>query len=310
LHCEVPKLATRFSYFFCCCFLSVGSAVDRACRLEAMLRDLSRRRKELRQEQTQIDNQFIHLMNDLEMSLHNDEDLTVILADTFTLPPKDPDEPEKKEDSPAVSTIRARAESPDFVKPPNRLPQKEETAVYRPKTSFVCFAGDMFSGGCDGDAPCSTPTATSRSDFRESVSQSSLRSTSSSPTHANLFPSASHPSPSALRAGAQAWRERNGQNARTSVDFRTGLSGHSALMSAQPHHAHPIIESQGSSGGFGSTTGGWTGGLPKMSSHTGLSMTSKSKPFYTGILSSLTLPSFSGPSDNDERSDIARTGSM
>jgi hypothetical protein len=298
--------------YFCLSYLSyfdlVGSAVDRACRLEAMLRDLSRRRKELRQEQTQIDNQFIHLMNDLEMSLHNDEDLTVILADTFILPPKEPDEPEKKEDSPAIS-IRARMEqAADFVKP-NRLPQRDDSAVCRPNSSFVCFAGDMFSGGCDGEAPCtSTPTKGTRADLQEFLSHSSLRSSSSSPTHANhLFPSSSHPSPSALRAGAQAWRERNGQNARTSVDFRTGLSGHSALMSSHPH-----IEPQGSTGGvFGScTSGGWTGGLPKMSSHTGLSMTSKSKPFYSGILSSLTLPSFSGQSEADERSDIARTGSM
>ena len=275
-----------------------------------MLRDLSRRRKELRQEQSQIDNQFIHLMNDLEMSLHNDEDLTVILADTFTLPPRDIDEPEKKEDSPAVST-RVRVETQDFIKP-TRLPQKEETAVCRPKTSFVCFAGDMFSGGCDGEAPCTNPPAAPRMDLHDSVSHLSLRSASSSPTHAGLFPSASHPSPSALRAGAQAWRERNGQNARTSVDFRTGLSGHSALMSTHPH-AHQLIETQGSTGGFSSTaasTSGASGGLPKMSSHTGLSMTSKSKPFYSGILSSLTLPSFSGPSDADERTDIARTGSM
>ncbi|GKY91200.1 hypothetical protein MPSEU_000092700 [Mayamaea pseudoterrestris] len=287
--------------------VKVGSAVDRSCRLEAMLRDLSRRRKELRQEQTQIDNQFIHLMNDLEMSLHNDEDLTVILADTFSLPPKEIFEAEKKEDSPAMPT-RVSVEAPDDIVKPKRRSQQDETAVCRPKSSFVCFAGDMFSGGCDGEAPCtSTPTGT-RADLRESVSHSSLHSSSYSPTHANLFPSASHPSPSALRAGAQAWRERNGQDARTSVDFRTGLSGHSALMSTHPH-----IEPQGSMGGGGGasvTSAGWTGGLPKMSSHTGLSMTSKSKPFYSGILASLTLPSFSGPSDGDGRSDIARTGSM
>jgi hypothetical protein len=247
-------------------------------------------------------------MNDLEMSLHNDEDLTVILADTFSSPPMSTISPEKKEDSPCVPA-RSRADSSNVVKP-HRLPKKDETAMSRPTSSFVCFAGDMFNGGCDG-APCTSTPTRSSNDIRESPSHSSLRSASSSPTN-NLFPSStSHPSPSALRAGAQAWRERNGQNARTSIDFRTGMSGHSALLSSHPH-GHQYLEPKGSVGGAvavgGTPAGGW--GLPKMSSHTGLSMTSKSKPFYSGILSSLTLPSFSGPADADLRADVPRTGSM
>jgi hypothetical protein len=36
--------------------LAVGSSVDRACKLEAMLLALSNRRKELRTEQSKVDN--------------------------------------------------------------------------------------------------------------------------------------------------------------------------------------------------------------------------------------------------------------
>ena len=65
---------------------TVGGAVDRACKIEAMLCSLSNRRKELRIEQSKIDNQFIRFINELQHSLHTDEDLTVILADTFAAP--------------------------------------------------------------------------------------------------------------------------------------------------------------------------------------------------------------------------------
>jgi len=61
----------------------VGGSVDRSCKLEAMLRLMSSRRKELREEQRKIDNQFIAYMNELQVSLMSDEDLTVIAADTF-----------------------------------------------------------------------------------------------------------------------------------------------------------------------------------------------------------------------------------
>ncbi len=60
--------------------------MDRACKLEAMLLALSNRRKELRTEQSKVDNKFIRLMSDLQASLQNDEDLTVITADTFSTP--------------------------------------------------------------------------------------------------------------------------------------------------------------------------------------------------------------------------------
>jgi hypothetical protein len=37
-------------------------------------------------EQSKVDNKFIQLMSELQASLQNDEDLTVILADTFSPP--------------------------------------------------------------------------------------------------------------------------------------------------------------------------------------------------------------------------------
>ena len=57
--------------------------MDRACKLEALLQRLSTRRKELRTEQVKVDNDFIALMNELQVSLIADEDLTVIVGDIF-----------------------------------------------------------------------------------------------------------------------------------------------------------------------------------------------------------------------------------
>lgn len=54
-------------------------------------------------------------------------------------------------------------------------------------------------------------------------------------TPTRLLTSASHPSPSALRAGARAWREMHGRPPSDGIDFRTGMSGHSALFSSSAH---------------------------------------------------------------------------
>lgn len=274
-----------------------------------MLRNLSQRRKELRLEQSRIDNQFIRLMNDLQLSLQNEEDLTVIAADAFSEPPREAQaEPyvelvatEKKEDdtaSAAASEHRNEYNDPELIKPA-RLPQPLTTTTSNyARPSLMCFAGDVFAGYS--------------SEAREPSGGGGGQHTSSAPTSpalsidalASLFPSASHPSPSALRAGAQAWRERHGRQANEGIDFRTGLSGHMALLSSHAN-AHEYLEPVSS---YSSASG--TYNFPKMSSHTGLTMFKPSKG--RGLLASLTLPSFglSPQPDDGTRDGVQPTGSM
>jgi hypothetical protein len=290
--------------------------VDRACRLEAMLRNLSRKRKNLRVEQSQVDNQFIRLMKDLQLALQNDQDLTVIVADAFIAAPKTTDgsQASTMDSQQSISSQTAgndgstlRTESQlvssqnnahsDVVKP-NRL-ESTALAIDTPETrhrscanSFACFAGDVFENDLDEQNSVSQSPSLAYSNSTPSVSTQAPE----------LFPSASHPSPTALRAGAEAWRAQYGQDAFTGIDFRTGMSGHLGLVSSQTHPHEYLKKSY--------TGGSATYNMPKMSSHTGLTM---QKPrLLTGILSSLTLPSFSTVSQTEESRDqqVQHTGSM
>lgn len=249
-------------------------------------------------------------MSDLQLSLQNEEDLTVIAADAFAEPKEAADSSvelmiyEKKEDDPpppAVAAAAAARSAPEqrndydvgLVKP-TRLPDQLSSAVQPTRSSFVCFAGEVFSGYA--------------SDFRftQPATPNSPASSSVEALSA-LFPTTSHPSPSALRAGAQAWRERHGREANQGIDFRTGMSGHMALLSTHAH-PHEYLEPASS---YSSATGY---NLPKMSSHTGLTMARPS--WGRGLLASLTLPSFGISSsalqqqDDGRREGVQQAGSM
>jgi hypothetical protein len=227
-------------------YSTVGSALDRACKLEAILRTLSRRKKELRLEQSEIDNQFIRMLNSLQASLQNDEDLTVIVADTFsaigaevelvaaeTAPPARPAVPD--------AIDRQKAQNAQLMER-ERTPPTMLTGL---NARLGCFAGmDVFA--TDGTG-MSLPELPSSSTFLEAFNP--------------------HPSASAMRAGAQAWRERHSQEARSGIDFRTGMSGHSGVLAGgtQSRHPHEYLNPQQSTGN------NWTGMALRMSSHTGLS---------------------------------------
>lgn len=287
-----------------------------------MLRSLSHKRKELRMEQSRVDSKFIRLMNDLQMSLQQDEDLTVIVANTFgdsAAPRRTHDGPEhdsganvRKEDPrsnaaspPAAAAARRsppaeeRNDTVDIQKPArlNQDMAKPTDAVQRrPQPSFVCFAGDVFSSYSADQSDIPNSTCVSTNSLSNQVADNTSSPSASSNIMLNLFPAASHPSPSALRAGAQAWRERQGQMARNGIDFRTGMSGHMGLVSSHSH-PHEYLTSNPSTMGGGGGGGGNTGML-RMSSHTGLTM---SKSRFRGILSSLTLPSFGASGANERR---------
>ena len=147
--------------------VKVGGAVDRACRLEAMLRMVSQERKRLRKEQSRIDNSFIRLMNELQHSLEKDEDLTVICRSTFlnldtTRNGFEVDSQlmadEKKENRDGAVAAAPRGDPPQMPLPsqsrsssPNSLafypplekPNRKRDDSVNP-TSLICFSPEEF----------------------------------------------------------------------------------------------------------------------------------------------------------------------
>jgi Zinc finger, C3HC4 type (RING finger) len=244
----------------CCC--KVGGSVDRACKLEAILCSLSNRRKALRIEQSKVDNQFIRYMNDLQHSLQNDEDLTVILADTFLPLPEIPEFADFEKEEKSSTVGEEEWDEHSFVLKP-ALPERSSTPPLQGRVSrFACFSREVFED-------CDTGLHGGDSFMEDRIHNQNVAAST-------LFPNASHPSPSAMRAGAQAWREQHGREAEASVDFRTGLSGHMSLLSTHAN-SHKYLEPT------------YRPSKPnRMSSHTGLPLFSM--PSINGILSSLTLP--------------------
>jgi hypothetical protein len=247
-----------------------------------MLCSLSNKRKELRIEQSKVDNQFIRYMNDLQHSLQSDEDLTVILADTFSPLPDIPEFAIVAKDG--MKDCRENDEEwseHSFVlkpAPPERsgTPPLDSSRVSR----FACFSGGVFEH-CDSGISDPNSYTTRIRDQEAGL---------------GLFPDVSNPSPSAMRAGAQAWREQQGRLPTTeNIDFRTGMSGHMALLSSHAHSHKYLEQNRLNNPG-------------RMSSHTGLG---NMLPSLNGILNSLTLPAIgSTPPRRSEREGILHNGSM
>ena len=279
--------------------------MDRSCKLEAMLRLLSSKRKELRVEQQRIDNQFITFMNELQVSLMSDEDLTVIAADTFH---------KNNENDPSVSTASIRVRDsvdlhqPDFneAEVPTSSTYEDHTPLKprfteRPMTPpgdsskglFFCNGSDVLNAVLPlssnsrtqppalPSAPRSPAIAREFNNFAQTAESRhppqqphpshqymprnpNLSSDNAETTPTRILTSASHPSPSALRAGARAWREMHGRPPSEGIDFRTGMSGHSALLSSSAHPHDYLSQTKRL---FGA-----------MSNHTGLTMWKAKKP--------------------------------
>jgi hypothetical protein len=269
-----------------------------------MLRLLSSKRKELRQEQQRIDNQFIAFMNELQVSLMSDEDLTVIAADTFH---------KNNENDPSVSTASIRVRDSVDLHQPDLHEQELQTSnthedhtplkprfTERPMTPpgdsskglFFCNGSDVLNAVLPlsssrtqppalPSAPRSPAIAREFSNFAQTA-ESRHPPQQSHPSHqfmprnpnyssdnventpTRILTSASHPSPSALRAGARAWREMHGRPPSEGIDFRTGMSGHSALLSSSAHPHDYLAQTQRFFAG--------------MSNHTGLTMWKSKKP--------------------------------
>jgi hypothetical protein len=253
---------------------SVGGSVDRSCKLEALLRSLSLQRKELRTQQRKVDSQFVAMMQDLQASLLNDEDLTVIGADTFSdvdLKVRFNNFKEEDDDDRKLSPNNSDSENSiaDMVKIPYYQRADSPPGIV-PQSSFGCFPEGMF-GDFGGTSSNSRENASANrssqviSGMMRALSFNDDNSTSDAVNMSNrvLNQASSHPSPRAMSAGARAWRERNNRPASRGIDFRTGMSGHMALLSAQAHpDPHSYLRMN-------------TSMLGKMSAHTGLTLTSR-----------------------------------
>mmetsp|Transcript_14671 Transcript_14671/g.23090 ORF Transcript_14671/g.23090 Transcript_14671/m.23090 type:complete len:565 (+) Transcript_14671:294-1988(+) len=300
--------------------VKVGGSVDRACKLEAMLRLLSARRNSLRSEQTKVDTQFITLMSELQLSLMTDEDLTVIAADTFQgkhsnqnrLPIVEPSlaEVRDNESSGHLNVQEVRSINSEDATPLKPRPMRRPSTP-PPETSrgFLCgSATDVFDtimplgGSSEHRQSRALPNVTRTPAVSQLLSEASQRSIASieeavttaavTATPTRMITSATHtnPSPSALKAGARAWREMHGRAASSGagIDFRTGMSGHSALTSISTH-PHDYLE-EPSQRPITTFRG--------MSNHTALTMW---KPFrrQQQAVTSLAMPSYRGHEADD-----------
>lgn len=206
-------------------------------------------------------------MNNLQQSLFNDEDLTVIAADTF-----ENDSTMKaammlpQEEALQPHVGRTFSDDSDLQKP-NML-----TRQPTPPTAGgfgSCSMGSVFNAmsatlGGDEELSISSIPLTSSADclglgpvLQEDHAQEHAieHREGLEDTQARRSP----PRTRELSAEAEAWRERYYQNSQRSrgVNFRTGFSGHQGLVNYMVH-PHAYLDHQQRA-------------LPKMSSHSGLS---------------------------------------
>jgi hypothetical protein len=237
--------------------------VDRACKLEALLRHLTLQRKELRAHQRKLDSQFVAMMQDLQTSLLNDEDLTVIGGDTFReenmkIPSKD----FKENESPKLKSVGT--DSDNSITELKKVRHPSPPGII-PQSSFGCFSEGFFSDFANlsntrrprTSGNCQTEVISDMMRAFTFVDDQSTFEPTRTPNR-EITQSSTHPSPRTLSEGARAWRERHNRPASSGIDFRTGLSGHLALLSAQASRDNKGYRPNQSM-------------LGRMSSHTGLS---------------------------------------
>ena len=251
-------------------------------------------------------------MSDLQASLQNDEDLTVITADTFSPPMETIDD-----DSTIVENEEEAPEERNDVDIQKPVALTRQLTPPNTGIRFGCFANGVFDSFDVNDGERQGILASLSQQTMISPSSEEVQRREGSSTAApRIFPSVSHPSPSEMRAGARAWRELHGRPAEKGINFRTGMSGHMGLLSTHSR-PHDFLESEEPPGAPSETHATDTGvssrasaGLApvnfRMSSHSGLTM-SKSRG---GFMSALRMPSFGAPSTPTNGVGVSQAGSM
>lgn len=225
--------------------------------MEAYLHALANRRRELKAECGKIDTRFTGLMNNLQASLFNDEDYTVIPAEEFDDSEASHIQIPQLDDS-RVSLDQNPSDDSDVLFKPQALvrqPTPPDAAGLSCSMGSVLQAMSATLGGDYEPIPqsASAPdTLNGEPNHIENLAEVQQRA------HAQARQSP--PRTRELSGEAEAWRERYYQARRrggAGVDFRTGLSGHQGLVGYMVH-PHAYLDGQPRS-------------LPKMSSHSGLS---------------------------------------
>ena len=261
-------------------------------------------------------------MSELQVSLMTDEDLTVIAADTFQgkhssskngIPIEPPTEEVRDNESSGhlngqeVRSITSEDTTP--LKPRPDRPGRPQTPPSELTRGFLCgSATDVFDtimplGGTSENrqpqqqhqhrlpnvmqTPAVSQLLSEASQQRISDDASTSTATvTSTPTRMVTSAPHSNPSPSALKAGARAWREMHGRAPIHNVDFRTGMSGHAALTSINTH-PHDYLE--------GPPMTSFRG----MSNHTALTMWKPFRRQQHTVNNSLSMPTYRGQSGDD-----------
>lgn len=201
--------------------------MDKACTIESILYNLSFRRNDLVEQKAVIEKDALHLMHELQHTMHVEEDLTVIGAEAFSsediIPEAEIREDQLLIDSTSNDQLPLHSSNDEHVAPRRNGAQSNDG-----------FIGGWFRGFYPSSQKGETRQETDRR--RDMLTNNTKVS-------------------SAMLASAESWRRRNGREAATKVDFRTGLSGH---LGALGHHAHVRHQVET--------------GLPKMSCHGGLTV--------------------------------------
>ena len=242
--------------------LLVEGSLDKACQLEAMLHSLAHRRIKLKKEQSKVEQMTVTLMKQLQASLYNDEDITVIAGSTFASAVVD-DDKEKNIETAETNDLTSESGSDSDDENSSHKEVLKGLTVIRSDTFGVedenrglgCFGRGALNRLCNNDE--------NRCHDANNRCMKALHSASTYPPSPAI--AQKHRLKSAtsipLSEGAQEWRRRNGKMAADGIDFRTGLSGHTGLT--VPHtHPHDFLERSSS--------------MRTMSSHSGLTVSWKS----------------------------------
>eukprot|EP00934_Nitzschia_sp_Nitz4_P007948 Nitzschia sp. Nitz4//scaffold2_size372955//121250//122964//NITZ4_000395-RA/size372955-snap-gene-0.73-mRNA-1//-1//CDS//3329546692//7938//frame0 len=265
--------------------LKVGSSLDKACKLEALLRLLCARKREIRNEQSRVTNQFSLTMQELQTALMSEEDMTVVPAETL----------EDSDDSSTRVEIETSYLEQPMSQEVDRGERWEDSTPLKPRPmerpmtppsaiessgGFFCSTSDMFDAviPMHSRQPATLPRPTRNPAIVEALAQTGSHGANES-TPNGVSPAPSNASPSVLRAGAQALRELQSRSALGGIDFRTGMSGHSALTSASAH-PHDYLEPR-----MGTVFRGF-------SNHGGLSLWKSGRSKHQGRLPPPNMPMF------------------
>jgi len=231
IHVFFPSLCILVPSFFtssdspsCIDLCPVGGTSDTACKIEAMLHELSLERNRLKHEQMKLERLSAGLMIDLQSSLLTSDDNVVVPAPEGLLPPADSGEegcPKKKVTMAkgSVDDIDVSSRSRSVLTPPRGGGPAGSQGILEQR-----------SGDSD---------ALAHRQIRTSKSHSPGRSGSSGGGAAAATGRGPRPPPSPPYGQVTSNVQSHGWssvNTPTRVDFRTGLSGHRALTSS---HSHP-----------------------------------------------------------------------